>query len=60
VLPGSDFGSRAPRTRTRVASAGARSPSAEDAAVAAALAVLEIVLPRPSSATRRSANAVIS
>jgi hypothetical protein len=57
VLPGSDFGSRAPRTRTQVASAVARSPSAEDAAVAAALAVLEIVLPRLPSATRRSASA---
>ena len=59
VLPGSDFGSRAIRTRTLAASAGARSPSAEDAAVAAALAVLEIVLPRLPSDTRRSTNAKV-
>jgi repressor LexA len=59
VLPGSDFGSRALRTRTPVASAGARSPSAADAAVAAALAVLEVVMPRLPSATRRSSGAKV-
>jgi repressor LexA len=59
LLPGSDFGSRAPRTRTPVASAGARSPSAADAAVAAAQAVLEIVMPRLPSATQRSSGAKI-
>jgi repressor LexA len=59
LLPGSDFGSRAPRNRTPVASAGARSSSAEDAAVAAALAVLEIVLPRLPSAAQRSARAKV-
>jgi SOS-response transcriptional repressor LexA len=59
LLPGSDFGSRAPRTRHPVASARARSPSAADAAVAAALAVLEIVMPRLPSATQRSADAKV-
>lgn len=59
MLPGSDFGSRAPRTRTPVVSADARSPSAADAAVAAALAVLEVVMPRLPSATQRSSSAKI-
>jgi repressor LexA len=54
VLPGSDFGSGARRVRTPVASADAHSPSAADAAVTATLAVLEVVMPRLSNATRRS------
>lgn len=57
LLPGSDFGSRAPRTRTPVAPAGAPAPSAADAAVAAAQAALEIVMPRLPSAIQRSARA---
>lgn len=59
VLPGSDFGSRAPGTRARVVSAAVRSPSAEDAAVAAALAALEVVMPHLSSAVRRSSGSMI-
>jgi len=59
VLPGSDFGSRAPRARTPVASAGGRSPSSADAAVAAALAVLEVVMPRLPSTPQRSAGAKV-
>jgi hypothetical protein len=59
VLPGSDFGSRAPRTRTPVVSAAIGSPSAADAAVAAALAALEVVMPHLASATRRSSDAKI-
>jgi hypothetical protein len=59
LLPGSDFGSRAPRTRTRVASAGVGSPSPADTAVAAALAALEVVMPRLPSATQRSSGAKI-
>jgi repressor LexA len=59
VLPGSDFGSRARRTRLPVVSVAARSPSAADAAVAAALAALEVVMPRLTSATRRSSGAKI-
>ncbi|MEO7730510.1 MAG: MarR family transcriptional regulator [Kofleriaceae bacterium] len=59
LLPVSVFGSRAPRTRTPVASAGTRSPSAADAAVAAALAVLEVVVPHLPSATRRTSGAKI-
>jgi SOS-response transcriptional repressor LexA len=51
-LPGSDFGSRARGARTPVA--GARSPSAADAAVTATLAVLEVIMPRLASATPRS------
>ena len=53
VLPGSAFGSRAPRTRTPVV------PSAVEAAVAAALAALEVVMPHLPSATRRSSGAKI-
>lgn len=59
VLPGSDFGSRARRDRTPVASAGARSPSAADAAVTATLAVLEVVMSRLPSVTRRSSGAKV-
>ena len=59
VLPGSDFGSRVPRTRTPIVSAGVRSPPPADAAVAAALAVLEVVMPRLPSATQRSSGAKI-
>jgi repressor LexA len=59
LLPGSDFGSRAPRTRTPVVSADVHSPSAADAAVAAALAVLEVVMPRLPVATQRSSGAKI-
>jgi hypothetical protein len=59
LLPGSDFGSRARRTKTPVASAGARSPSAADAAVAAALAVLDVVMPRLPNGARRSAGAKV-
>jgi SOS-response transcriptional repressor LexA len=60
ALPGSDFGSSARRARTPVASADARSPSAAaEAAVAAALAVLEVVMPRLPSATRRSSGSEI-
>ena len=54
VLPGSDFGSSARRTRTLAVAAGACSPSAADAAVTATLAALEVVMPRLPSATRRS------
>ena len=57
LLPRSAFGSRAPRARTPLVSVGAPSPSAADAAVAAALAVLEVVMPRLPSATRRSSGA---
>jgi hypothetical protein len=61
MLPSSDFGSSASarRARTPVASAGAGSPSAADAAVTATLAVLEIVMPRLPSATRRSSGSKI-
>jgi len=59
VLPGSDFGSRARRASTPVVAAGARSPSAADAAVTATLAVLEVVMPRLPSATRRSSGAKV-
>jgi repressor LexA len=45
ALPGSDFGSGA--------------PSAADAAVTAALAVLEVVMPRLPSATRRSSGSKV-
>jgi hypothetical protein len=58
-LPGSDFGSSARRARTPIASAGARSPSAVDAAVTATLAVLEVVMPRLPSATQRLSGAKI-
>jgi hypothetical protein len=53
-LPGSDFGSHTGGARTPVASAGARSPSAADAAVTATLAVLEVVMPPLASATPRA------
>lgn len=59
LLPGSDFGSRMPRTKTPVASANVRSPSAADAAVVAALAVLDVVMPRLPSAAQRSARAKV-
>jgi hypothetical protein len=59
MLPGSDFGSRASRTRTLIVSADVRSPSTGDAAVAAALAVLEVVMPHIPSAARRSSGAKI-
>lgn len=59
VLPGSDFGSSARRARTPVVAAGARSPSAADAAVTATLAVLEVVMPRLASATRRSSGSKV-
>jgi repressor LexA len=59
LLPGSDFGSRTPRDRTPVASAETRSPSAADTAVAAALAVLDVVMPRLPGATQRSAGAEV-
>jgi hypothetical protein len=58
-LPGSDFGSSARRARTPIASAGARSPSAVDAAVTATLAVLEVVMPRLPSATGRSSGSKV-
>jgi hypothetical protein len=58
VLPGSDFGSAARRARTP-ASADARSPSPADAAVTATLAVLEVVMPRLPSATRRSSGSKV-
>src|SRR5678815_1772389 len=54
VLPGSDFGSSARRARTLVVTADARPPSAPDAAVAATLAVLEVVMPRLASVTQHS------
>jgi SOS-response transcriptional repressor LexA len=59
ALPGSDFGSSARRARAPVASAGARSSSAVDAAVAATLAVLEVVMPRLPNATRRSSGSKV-
>lgn len=59
VLPGSDFGSSARRARTPIVAAGARSPSAADAAVTATLAVLEVVMPRLASATRRSSGSKV-
>jgi len=58
LLPGSDFGSRA-HTSPPVAATRARSPSAEDAAVAAVAAVLDVVMPRLPSATQRSAVAKV-
>lgn len=57
VLPGSDFGARARGARAPVVAAGASSPSAVDAAVAAALAVLEVVMPRLQSDARRTSGA---
>jgi hypothetical protein len=59
VLRGSDFGSSARRARTPVVAAGARSPSAADAAVTATLAVLEAIMPRLLSATRRSSGSKV-
>jgi SOS-response transcriptional repressor LexA len=59
ALPGSDFGSSARGGRTAVVAAGARSPSATDAAVTATLAVLEVVMPRLPSATRRSSGSKV-
>src|SRR5690349_3067003 len=53
ALPGSDFGSRARRAGAPVAAAGAGSPSVVDAAVAATLAVLGVVMPRLWSASPR-------
>ena len=58
-LPGSDFGSSARRVRTPSVAASAPSPSAADAAATAVLAVLEVVMPRLPSATRRSSSAKI-
>jgi hypothetical protein len=58
-LPGSDFGSSARRARTPIVAAGARSPSAADVAVTATLAVLEVVMPRLPSATRRSSGSKV-
>jgi predicted dinucleotide-binding enzyme len=59
VLPGSDFGSAARRARTPAIVAGARSPSAADAAATATVAALEVVMPRLPSATRRSSGSKI-
>jgi SOS-response transcriptional repressor LexA len=58
-LPGSAFGSAGRHAKTPVASAGARSPSPVDAAVAATRAVLEVVMPRLPSATRSSSGATL-
>jgi SOS-response transcriptional repressor LexA len=59
VLPGSDFGSSVRRGRTPTVAAGARSPSAADAAVTATLAVLEVVMPRLASAMPRSSGSKV-
>lgn len=59
VLPGSDFGSSGRRARTPVITADARPPSAAGAAVAATLAVFEIVMPRLASAAPRSSGSKV-
>jgi SOS-response transcriptional repressor LexA len=59
VLPGSDFGSSARRARTPVVTADAHPPSAANAAVAATLAVFEIVMPRLASAMPRSSGSKV-